>query len=125
MRRREYLDYVLILLSFVFQLGSVVLGKFASLSISHFDAAGVLLNPFYLSSLGCLGLQAITWPLVLRRLPLFYSYLLMSAIYPGIMAVSVAIFREKVTPMNYIGSILIMAGILLFVSGRKEARANA
>jgi hypothetical protein len=117
--------YALIALSLAAQIGSVIMGKFAALSIIHFNAASVLLNPFYLLSLCCLGLQAIAWPLVLKRFPLFHAYIFMSSIYPAIMIISRFVFGEKATCMNGIGSLVIIFGILLFVSDGKGMGADA
>jgi hypothetical protein len=115
----------LILLSFAFQSGSVIFSKYASLSIARFNAAGVLLNPFYMLSLGCLGLQALVWPQVLKCFPLFYAYIFMSALYPAIMAISFFVFGEKVTAMNCVGSLVIMGGIVVFVSGSGKRDSDA
>jgi multidrug transporter EmrE-like cation transporter len=68
-------------------------------------------NYFYLVSLLCLGLQAVCWPLALRRFPLFWSYTFMSGVYVVIPVISHFIFKEHVSFRNIVGSITIMAGI--------------
>lgn len=89
--------------------------------MNEFTVRAVLHNYYYLASLACLGLQALCWPLALRRFPLFWSYMFMSALYVVIPLVSHFIFKETVSVCNVVGSVVIMAGIvMMFVSGEKK-----
>lgn len=100
----------------------MVFGKFAALQITHFTLAASFSNPLYLASLGCLALQAVCWPLALRRFPLFWSYLFMSGIYVAIPLISHFVFGEKVSLANAIGAVVIMAGIVLVSLRGGESR---
>ncbi len=106
------LGILFIILSLVFQSGSVVFGKFASLSIVGHNPFSFFLNPYYLLAILCLFMQAITWQQTLRYYPLSWSYMFMSGIYPIIMLSSYYIFGEHITVQNIIGAIIIVAGVL-------------
>jgi multidrug transporter EmrE-like cation transporter len=110
---------IFIFLSLFFQSLSVIFGKFASLSIKSITFQNLILNPFYLLTLGCLFLQAITWQQTLRYFPLSYSYMFMSGIYPVIMLSSIFIFHETVTVFNLIGTVIILVGILNLFTTRR------
>ena len=112
------LAFFFILLSLLMQILSVISGKFASLHMTEFSLRAVLRNYYYLASLFFLGLQAIVWPLALRRFPLFWAYLFMSGIYVAIPVVSHFIFKEKVSRSNIIGAVVITIGISLMCAGR-------
>jgi multidrug transporter EmrE-like cation transporter len=106
------LGFLFILLSLLFQSGSVVFGKFASLTIEGHNPFYLLLNPYYLLTILCLFLQAITWQQTLRHYPLAWSYMFMSGIYPVILLSSYFIFNEHITVQNIIGALIIVAGVL-------------
>ena len=109
---------VLLFLSVTFQVCSIFLSKKAALGLSVFSVGSVMTNPYYIASLSFMGAQVISWSMVLRRLPLFHSYLAMSLIYPFILVISVVFFNENILTMNCIGSLLIMAGVIL-INGEK------
>jgi len=111
---------IFLLLSILFQSLSIILGKFASLSIAHFTARGIFSNGYYLGSLACLALQAVVWPLALRRFPLFWAYLFMSAVYIVIPLAGHFVFGETLTPNNIVGALLIMAGIAVMSLGSRR-----
>ena len=90
---------------------SVVFGKFASLTVQSITIKNLLLSPYYMLTLGCLFLQAITWQKTLRYHPLSWSYMFMSGIYPVIMLSSYFIFHEQVTSGNLIGTLIILVGV--------------
>lgn len=110
--------FVFILLSLMFQILSLIFGKSAALRMPVFSARTVMRNGYYLASLACLGLQALCWPLALRHFPLFWSYLFMSGIYVAIPVVSRFVYKEKVTFFNVLGSVIIMAGIVIMFLSR-------
>ncbi len=97
-------------------------GKYAAMQSHGFlSAHGLLNNIPYLASLACLGVQAILWPLALRRLSLFWAYLVMSGVYVVIPIVSWLVFFEAVSVANILGAVLIMAGIIVMTCGKNEA----
>jgi drug/metabolite transporter (DMT)-like permease len=114
--------FLCILLSLLFQSLALIFGKYAALRMTGFTLEAVLTNYFYLASLVCLGLQAVCWPLALRRFPLFWSYIFMSGLYVVIPVISHFIFKEHVSLRNIVGSVIIMAGIAtMCVCGREIA----
>lgn len=66
---------------------------------------------FYVLGLGCLGVFAIMWQLLLELIPLTTAYLRKGILYILILIWSVILFKEQVTLNNIIGSIIIIAGI--------------
>ena len=103
---------IFITLSLLFQSGSAVFGKFASLTIEGYNPLYLLLNPYYLLTILCLFLQAITWQQTLRYYPLAWSYMFMSGIYPVVMLSSYFIFGEHISIQNIVGAIIIVAGVV-------------
>ena len=119
---RSNWSVVLVILSLFCQLMALVFGKYAALqSNGVLTVRDLLGNAPYLASLACLGVQAVVWPLALRRLPLFWAYLVMSGVYVAIPLVSWSIFHEIVSVANMLGAGLIMAGIIVMTCGGKEA----
>ena len=112
--------FLWILLSLAFQVASLALGKVAALRMHTFSWHELFHNGPYFASLLCLGCQALAWPQVLRRFPLIWAYLLTSSLYLAIPLVSHYCFHELVTRRNLLGSLIIMVGILLLVTGGKE-----
>ena len=101
----------LIFISIAFQAVSVYLSKRAALQLPSFTILGAVTDLFYVGSLVCMGGQVVSWSLVLRRAPLFSAYLMMSLIYPVILAISFLFFHEKVSIMNIVGAVLVMIGV--------------
>lgn len=66
---------------------------------------------FYVLAVGCLGVFAIMWQLLLELIPLTTAYLRKGILYILILIWSVILFKEQVTLNNIIGSIIIIAGI--------------
>lgn len=114
----SHLSILYILLSIIFQSGSIVFGKYASLTIQSITIKNLLLSPYYMLTLGCLFLQALTWQQALRHYPLAWSYMFMSAVYPILMLASYFIFHEQVTLGNLIGTVIILIGVINLLKGR-------
>ena len=113
----------MIFLSLLFQVLSMVLSKVAALQMHTMSFREVVHNGPFFGSLLCLGLQAVAWPQALRRFPLAWAYLFMSGIFLAIPLASVFWFHETVTAGQYLGSLVIMAGMAVLLSGG-EAKAN-
>ena len=115
---RLNLGLLFILLSLIFQSMVIVFGKFASLTVQSITIENLLLSPYYMLTLGCLFLQAITWQQTLRFYPLSWSYMFMSGIYPVIMLSSYYIFHEQVTSGNLAGTLIIIIGVYSLLRSR-------
>lgn len=59
------------------------------------------------------GLSAICWLWVLSRVQLSYAYPVLALSYPIVVALSAWLFSETVTPLHWIGVIVIVAGVSL------------
>lgn len=68
---------------------------------------------FYLLGLGCLGIFAIMWQLLLEMIPLTTAYMRKGILYILVLIWSVILFKEHVTLNNVIGSLIIIAGVVL------------
>ena len=97
--------------------GQVGLGKQAALVQRGIGIHLFILNPFYLASMGCLILQALVWPMVLRRCPLGFAYGMNSLNYVNMLVISRLVFGEQVTLQNVWGAGLIIAGIWVWSRG--------
>jgi multidrug transporter EmrE-like cation transporter len=90
---------------------AVVFGKFAAITVQSITVKNLLISPYYILTLGCLFLQAITWQQTLRYYPLAWAYMFMSGIYPVIMLSSHFIFHEQLSLCNLAGTLIILIGV--------------
>ena len=111
------MSWLYLFLSFVFQALTVVFGKKASISMVQFGFNDVVLNPFYLTVLFCLFMQAVFWQLVLKHFDLSYAYMFMSLIYPVILLTGYALYGERISLNNIIGTGIIIFGIVVLIKG--------
>ena len=102
-------------LSLLLQVMAVTLGKTAALRMQTTTIAAFLTNPWYLTGVVCLLLQAFFWQLVLRGVRLFVAYLVTSLNYLLILAASRVFFLEQVTFLNFVGAAVIAAGVYVVV----------
>lgn len=83
---------------------------------------------FYGCVLGLLGVYAIGWQQVIRRLPLTVAFANRAVTVVWGIVWGVLFFREQVSPLRLVGAALIMAGVVLFAraDGRQaeEERKN-
>ena len=99
---------VLILLSLSLEIQSLisVFIKYAG-TYETFYRAFII---FYVLAVGCLGVFAIMWQILLEMIPLTTAYLRKGILYILILIWSVILFQEHVTWNNIIGSIIIIVG---------------
>lgn len=69
---------------------------------------------FYGCVLGLLGVYAIGWQQVIRRLPLTVAFANRAVTVVWGIGWGVLFFREQVSPLRLVGAALIMAGVVLF-----------
>lgn len=103
--------YFFIILSITFQSIGGIFGKYAALSLPAPSLIGIVINTFYILSLGCLVLQAIVWQQALRHFPLSVAYPFMGLVNFVVLFSSAILFQEGVTPANIVGLVLISVGI--------------
>lgn len=102
-------------LSLLFQAAAGVLGKIAALRMGEPTPTEFLRSPWYIGSIACLVLQAVSWQLVLREVRLFVAYLVTSLNYFLVLAASRIFFFERVSIANIVGAAVIVAGAWLVV----------
>lgn len=98
---------ILLSLSLVIQSLSSVFIKYAG----KFETLSKEFIFFYVLAVGCLGVFAIMWQLLLELIPLTTAYLRKGILYILILIWSVILFKEQITWNNIIGSIIIIVGI--------------
>jgi multidrug transporter EmrE-like cation transporter len=104
----------LLLVNLLLIAGQVGFGKKAALYMNHVPGFDVATNPWYLITIACLLLQALLWPLILKRTPLGFAYAFGALQYPVTLLISRTAFGETVTPLNVVGSGLIVAGVFVW-----------
>ena len=65
-------------------------------------------------AVGVLGLYAICWQQILKRIELSTAYMFKGTSLIFVMLLAFAIFGEAITTMNIIGACVIVLGIVLF-----------
>jgi len=111
MKNLRYFSFII--LSIVFQSLGGIFGKYAALSLSPPSLIGIVINAFYILSLGCLFLQAIVWQQALRHFPLSVAYPFMGLVNFVVLFSSAILFQEGVTLANIVGLVFISVGIVV------------
>ena len=70
---------------------------------------------FYGLFLVCLGIYALAWQQVLKRVPLVTAFCNKAVTVIWGMLLGALIFREQITVMNVIGAITVIVGVVLVV----------
>ena len=94
--------------------GQAGFGKQAALVQRGVGLHLFLLNPFYLLLMVCLALQAVLWPVILKRVSLGFAYGINTLSLPITLAISYYLFNESITRANVLGAGLIMAGLWIW-----------
>jgi multidrug transporter EmrE-like cation transporter len=114
------LYWLLLALSLLFQVTAVVLSKVASQRLAASSLPAFLTNGWFLAGLGCLGLQAVCWQLVLRCIPLVVAYPITSVNFLLLLAASRIFFGEPINAFHVAGAVVIVVGVRMIIS---EVRA--
>lgn len=78
---------------------------------------------YYAIIIAILGIYAISWQQIIKKIPLSVAYANKAVTIIWGMIWGMLIFHEKITIWKVFGSILVMAGILLFVTSDKEDKS--
>ena len=70
-------------------------------------------NPWIVGGLGCYALGAVTWIVVLTRVPLSWAYPILALNQILILLVAWLFLGETVTAMRWGGALMIVAGVFL------------
>ena len=65
-------------------------------------------------AIGVMGLYAICWQQILKRIELSMAYMFKGSSLIFVMLLAFAIFSEAITTMNIVGAIVIILGIALY-----------
>ncbi len=68
----------------------------------------------------CLGIFAIVWQMVLKQIPLSIAYANKGITIVWGMLIGYFLFQEKITLMNVIGVLIIIAGIVVIETGGQK-----
>ena len=74
-----------------------------------------------IGAVGVMGLYAILWQQVLKRIELSVAYMFKGTSIVFIMLLAYALFGEQITWNNIIGAIIIIVGIVLFAYNPKSS----
>ena len=75
----------------------------------------VFSTPLVWLGLGCYGVSALFWLVVLSRLDLSYAYLMLASMYVLIPPVSWLFLGERIPPMRWLGMVVVVLGVVIVV----------
>lgn len=78
----------------------------------EFMSAGFV--ALYAGMVGLLGVYAIGWQQVIKRLPLTYAYANKAVTVVWGIVWGVLLFHESVSPLKLLGAAIVLAGVVLF-----------
>jgi drug/metabolite transporter (DMT)-like permease len=74
-----------------------------------------------IGAVGIMGLYAILWQQVLKRIELSMAYMFKGTSLMFVMILAYILFGERITWNNIVGSIIIIVGIVLFAHNPKSS----
>jgi len=77
-----------------------------------------VLNPFLLAGVACVALVPLLYTRALAGTALSRAYAATGLSYPLVMMGSAFLLKERIRPRQYAGSLLILAGFLVWSGGR-------
>lgn len=102
-----------LILSVVFNAAGQLLFKQARLAQPQSDLIGLFSGGYIWLGLALYGLSSIAWLWVLSRAQLSFAYPVLALSFPIVVALSAVLFGESVGPIQWIGVLLIIAGVSL------------
>ena len=75
-------------------------------------------------AIGVMGVYALLWQQVIARMPLSTAYMFKGTSLIFVLIFSALLFNETITISNIIGSVVIIAGILLYARADESANKN-
>lgn len=111
--KKDKLSWLLIALTLILMVFGQVMSKQGA-------AYGSLFNIFVLMGYTTLFVRGVIWILVLKRLPISVAYPFISLSFVLVLAASYLFFGEEITVFKGIGSIMIIAGIILTAMGNTQ-----
>ena len=81
---------------------------------SGYDFGSIRYCIYLLLTILCLGLYAILWQQIIKKMPISDAYMFKGTTIIFTMLIAALIFGEAITITNIIGSVIIIGGIALF-----------
>lgn len=109
----------------IFAIVSVILNAAAQVSLKKATMVNsglispMLRNPFLYFTAVLYMTSIITWFLALSRIQLSLAYPLQAIGYLIVTIAAIEIFKERVSVLNWLGLVLILAGVVLTQSGKQ------
>ena len=111
--------YLIVLTLLLKSLGATF-AKFAAITSYDQGAMKIVFNIWFLLEIASLGLMALTWTMVLRKIKLSIAYPFMSLNYGLTLFIAWFIFQETVTLNNILGVLVIISGVILLAPQLSE-----
>lgn len=96
---------------------------------SKLAAGEALFSPLFCVCYGCivalLGVYAIGWQQVIKRLPLTTAFANKAVTVVWGIVWGAVFFRESITPGKLLGAAIVIAGVVLYVSADKQENDHA
>lgn len=117
-RKLNFRDFLILQAVVIVYTASSVLGKLAAVSAEGENGWGFLF--LYGAEIGVLGIYAVLWQQVIRRVELSVAYANRAVALLWSFLWAVFLFGEKITPAQLLGIALVMIGTAV-INGGKEA----
>lgn len=79
--------------------------------------ATLLVNPWVLSGIVATFFAGVSWMLAMTRFEISYAYPFVSLNYVIILAASILLFNESLSPPKMMGTVLVIVGIVVISKG--------
>lgn len=79
--------------------------------------ATLLVNPWVLSGIAATFFAGVSWMLAMTRFEISYAYPFVSLNYVIILAASILLFNESLSPPKIMGTVLVIVGIVVISKG--------
>ena len=94
------------------------LSGFFSKAASYYGFLSLKYTFCLIAVVGVLGLYAVLWQMILKRVPLSVAYPFRSLGVVYGLAIAGFVFHEEVTVQNLLGGCIVLVGLLLMNTGR-------
>ncbi len=98
-------------------ISKIGINSFTNLSALGGFFSGIIKSPLVLTGLFLYVVSAAIWMVVLATVDLSFAYPFLGITYILILTVSKFILKEDVNPLRWIGSLIIIAGVVLVSKG--------
>ncbi len=90
-----------------------------------FDFMSVGFVGCYAGMIALLGIYAIGWQQVIKRLPLTFAYANKAVTVAWGIVWGMLLFNERVSPLKLLGALIVLAGVVLFSLAEKDEGEDA